>query len=70
MENNFWEEKIFQSIVTYLLIVNPIMPNRYFYTSVLFIVFKKQMLQGANTDLFNPLVSKAHNSQCQNAVFP
>ena len=26
-------------------------------------VFKKQMLQAANTDLFNPLVpTKAHNS--------
>ena len=23
-------------------------------------VFKKQILQAANTDLFNPLVSKAH----------
>ena len=28
------------------------------------------MLQGANTDLFNPLVPKAHNnSACQN-LFP
>ena len=27
------------------------------------------MLQGANTDLFNPLVPKAHNSECQN-LFP
>ena len=24
------------------------------------------MLQAANTDLFNPLVSKAHNNECQN----
>ena len=23
------------------------------------------MLQAANTDLFNPLVPKAHNSECQ-----
>ena len=23
------------------------------------------MLQGANTDLFNPLFPKAHNSECQ-----
>ena len=23
------------------------------------------MSQGANTDLFNPLVPKAHNSECQ-----
>ena len=27
------------------------------------------MLQGANTDLFNPLVTKAHNSECQNLLF-
>ena len=31
--------------------------------------FIKQMLQAANTDLFNPLVPKAHNSECQNLVF-
>ena len=28
------------------------------------------MLQAANTDLFNPLVPKAHNSECQNLLFP
>ena len=28
------------------------------------------MLQGANIDLFNPLVPKAHNSDCQNILFP
>ena len=28
------------------------------------------MLQGAKTDLFDPLVTKAHNSECQNLVFP
>ena len=28
------------------------------------------MLQAANTDLFNPLVNKAHNSECQNITFP
>ena len=28
------------------------------------------MLQAANTDLFNPLVPKAHNSVCQNLPFP
>ena len=28
------------------------------------------MLQTANTDLFNPLVPKAHNSECQNLRFP
>ena len=27
------------------------------------------MLLGANTDLFNPLVPKAHNTECQN-IFP
>ena len=27
------------------------------------------MLQAANTDLFNPLVPKAHNSECQNLLF-
>ena len=28
------------------------------------------MLQAANTDLFNPLVPKAHNSECRNLLFP
>ena len=28
------------------------------------------MLQGDNTDLYNPLVPKAHNSECQNLLFP
>ena len=28
------------------------------------------MLQAASTDLFNPLVPKAHNSECQNQLFP
>ena len=28
------------------------------------------MLQAANNDLFNPLVPKAHNSECQNILFP
>ena len=28
------------------------------------------MLQGASTDLFNPLLPKAHNSECQNILFP
>ena len=27
------------------------------------------MLQAANTDLFNPPVPKAHNSECQNILF-
>ena len=28
------------------------------------------MLQAANTDLINPLVPKAHNSECQNLLYP
>ena len=28
------------------------------------------MLQEASTDLFNLLVPKAHNSECQNLLFP
>ena len=28
------------------------------------------MLQAANTDHFNPLVPTAHNSKCQNLLFP
>ena len=28
------------------------------------------MLQAANTELFNLLVPKAHNGECQNLLFP
>ena len=28
------------------------------------------MLQAPNTDLFNPLVPKAHRTECQNLPFP
>ena len=28
------------------------------------------MLQPAITDIFNPLVTKAHISECQNLLFP
>ena len=28
------------------------------------------MLQAANTELFDPLVPKAHSSECQNLPFP
>ena len=28
------------------------------------------MLQAASTDLFNPLVPKSHDSECQNLLFP
>ena len=27
------------------------------------------MLQAASTDLFSPLVPKAHNSECQNLLY-
>ena len=27
------------------------------------------MLQATNTDLFNPLVVKAHSGECQNQIF-
>ena len=30
----------------------------------------KQLLQAANIKLFNPLIHKAHNSDCQNLQFP
>ena len=38
----------------------------------LYLIFslKKRMLQEANTDHFNPLVPKAHNSERQNLPFP
>ena len=36
----------------------------------LIIIFRKELLQGANTDLFNPLVPKAYSSECQYLVFP
>ena len=39
------------------------------YLYLIFIVFKKLMLQAANTDHFNPLIPKAHNSECQNLLF-
>ena len=44
------------------------MPKRYFGTSIRFTVFKKQLLQGASTDLINPLISKAHNCECQDLL--
>ena len=42
---------------------NPLMPNRYNCTYVLFIVFKLQLLQKANIDLVNPRIYKAHYSE-------
>ena len=51
--------------------VNPLVHIAHFLGTnglgqVKFIDVKKQMLQGSNTDLFNPLASKAHNSECPN----
>ena len=40
------------------------------YLYILYIVFMNQLLPAANTDLFNPIVSKAHKSECQNLIFP
>ena len=48
------------------MILNPLMPKRYFVPLLEFIVYKKQMLQGPNTD---PLVPKVHNSEYQNLLF-
>ena len=39
---------------------------KYFCTSIKCIVFKKQMLQAASTDLFNLVVPKA--SECLNII--
>ena len=51
-------------------IINALMPKRYFCTYIQFIAFKKHMLQAANTDLFDSLDPKAHNSERQNLQFP
>ena len=42
--------------------------NPFINASRWFIVFKKLILQAANTDLFNPLVPKPHNAVCQNLL--
>ena len=69
---------LFLTIVSFhFLWLNPLMlkTKRYFCTSVSFIVFKKQMLQGTGTKLFNPLVAKALkltivSTEHQNLPFP
>ena len=33
-------------------------------------LIRKKMSLAANSDLFNPLVPKAHNNVCQNLLFP
>ena len=48
--------------------INPLMPRRYIVPLLNF-SFRKPMLQGANTDLINPLVPKAHNKECQDLLF-
>ena len=50
-------------------IFNPLIPKWYFCTSIYFMVFKKQVLQAANTDVFNSLVTKAYNNECSNLLF-
>ena len=45
------------------------MPNG-FSTSVGYRVFNKQMLQAANADILAHSLAKAHNSECQNLLFP
>ena len=42
------------------------MPKSFSCTSskLIYIVFKKEMLQAAHTDRFDPLATKAHNSEC------
>ena len=44
------------------------MTKRYFCTSIELIVFKKLILQAANTDLLNQSIPKAHNSEIQNVL--
>ena len=34
--------------------INPLMPKRYFFTSIKFLVFKKQMLQVAKMNFLTP----------------
>ena len=57
------------TVTVLLILFNPLMPRKYFCNCIKFIVFKKQMLQAANTDLSNPLVPKARNSERQNLLF-
>ena len=49
-------------------LVNPLLPKSNFCTTIYFIVFKEQMLQADNNDLYNPLVFKAHSSVCQKST--
>ena len=50
--------------------INPINAEKVFFYLCWIYSFYKQMLSTANTDLFNRLVNKAHNSECQNLLFP
>ena len=52
--------------------INPLMPRIGTIValySIYNLEFKQQMLQAANTDLFNPLVPKAHSSGRQQIYF-
>ena len=55
-------------MLNHLVIIEQI--QKYRKCPALNLVFKKQMVQAANTDLFNPLVPKAHNRVCPNLLFP
>ena len=50
--------------------LNPLVPKVYLCTLLAFIIFKKPMVQAANTDLFNPLVPQTQTRECQNLPFP
>ena len=50
--------------------INPLMQQKVHLYLCLIFCFWKQVLQGAKTDLFNTLVPKAHNSECQNLLIP
>ena len=64
-----WRKSVKSWILSW---INPLMPKRYFFTSIyLFESFQEtNATQAAITDLFNPLVHKAHKSECQNLPLP
>ena len=51
-------------------IINPLMPKRYFCTSILFVVFKKKICTRSQHWPCKPLGPRAYNSDCQNLLFP
>ena len=54
----------------YFLKYEPINAEKVLLYLYLIYSFKKQMWQAANTDLYNPSVPKAHNSERQHLPFP